>query len=201
MVRNNRLAIVPAVALLVGMAIGSGGCAGISVNAIHDPEFRFSGDTYGWGEQEIPQSSDLPYDLIDRLVKRAIDDQLSSQGFAEATPANPPDYVLLYYVGQEQITRVNTTSYPGYYGGYRGGRGRRGWGRAGWGGYGGATTTVSQYDEGSLTLDVLDGGSGELVWRGTAKSAVHPDDTAEQRQKKVNEVAAKLLGGFPPAGQ
>ena len=197
MTGSRRSTVVTGLVLALGLVIGALGCSGVKVDSIHDPEFDFEGSTYVWAEQEIPQSAELPYQIIDRLVKEAIDNQLRSQGLGKATSGRP-DYVLLYYVGQEAVTRVNTTHYPGYYGGYRGGPGRGGWGRRGWGGYGGSTTTVSQYDEGSLTLDILDGDSEELIWRGTAKGTVKSGDAPEKRQQKIAEVAAKLLQRFPP---
>jgi hypothetical protein len=198
MTRDRNLAGTIGVALALALVIGAVGCSSIKVESIHDNEYDFEGTTYMWAEQDIPRSADLPYELIDRVVKEALNDQMSSKGFTLVTSGSP-DYVLLYYVGEEQITRVNTTTYPGYYGGYRGGPGRRGgWGRAGWGGYGGGTTTVSQYDEGSLTIDILDGESEELIWRGTAKATVKSGDSSEQRRQKVDEVALKLLAKFPP---
>ncbi len=120
MTRDNRLAVAMGVALALALVIGAAGCSGIKVESIHDIEYDFTGTTYMWAEQEIPRSAELPYELIDRVVKDALNDQMSSKGFTQVTSGRP-DYVLLYYVGEEQITRVNTTVYPGYYGGYRGG--------------------------------------------------------------------------------
>lgn len=194
--QRRKYVVHPGLAFSLGFVLVAAGCSGISVNSIHDPQYGFSGDSYVWAEQEVIQSAELPYDLIDRVVKEVFDDQMSSQGFSKATSGRP-DYVLLYYVGQEQVTRVSTTTYPGYYGGY----GR--WGRRGWGGVGvgGTRVNVSQYDEGSLTLDILDGQSEELIWRGTAKGTVHSGDEPAKRRQKIAEVAMKLLEGFPPARQ
>jgi hypothetical protein len=63
-------------------------------------------------------------------------------------------------------------------------------------GYFGRNVTVRQYKEGTLVLDLADGRSQQLVWRGTAEGEVtKPGGSTEQLDKAV----AKMFAGFPPA--
>jgi hypothetical protein len=86
---------------------------------------------------------------------------------------------------------VNT----GWGGGY-------GWGGYGWGGYGmnvGASTTYENvWQEGSLLIGMFDGASKNLVWTGTATSALDASRSPQERQQLVNDAVDKMLKDFPP---
>ncbi|MEE8561442.1 MAG: DUF4136 domain-containing protein, partial [Gemmatimonadota bacterium] len=61
------------------------------------------------------------------------------------------------------------------------------------------TTYVNEWDEGTLIVGIVDPQSNELIWWGSANGELsktkRPPDEA---QRKANEVAAKILEGFPP---
>ena len=79
-----------------------------------------------------------------------------------------------------------------FYSGGMGGYGYRGWG----GGMGTATTTESEYLVGTLVVDIFDGKSKSLLWRGIAQDEL--SDKAEKNAKKRAKAMEKLFKDFPP---
>ena len=69
----------------------------------------------------------------------------------------------------------------------------------GWGGYAprAATTRTIHYQVGTLVLDMYDGQSKHLLWRGTAANGV----TRSPRQNidRLRQAIDKMLKNFPPA--
>jgi hypothetical protein len=57
---------------------------------------------------------------------------------------------------------------------------------------------VREYDEGTLLLDVLQSGSGALLWRGSGVATVREKSTPEKRTKRINAAVKKILERFPP---
>jgi hypothetical protein len=73
-----------------------------------------------------------------------------------------------------------------------GGYGYRGYG----GGMGTASTMVSEYTVGTLVVDIFDGKSKNLVFRGTAEDEL--SDNPEKNKKKLEKASAKIFKNFPP---
>ena len=71
-------------------------------------------------------------------------------------------------------------------------------GYRGYGGwmYGGSGTTISSYDEGMLVIDILNGKTNELIYKGLAK--VDMKDLAEDKYTKLNYIIEEMLYSFPP---
>ena len=80
----------------------------------------------------------------------------------------------------------------GYYG-YR--RGRYG----AYGGYPATQTEVRQYTEGTLTIDLVDTRSDQLVWEGTAVGRVR-ESVRENLEEAVNNVVAEIFTRYPYIG-
>lgn len=97
-----------------------------------------------------------------------------------------PDTRILVHGATEEKKRLDTF-YTGGYGGYYG------WG---WGGVGSSTTTVSEYTEGTLVVDIFDAGTKTLVWRGVAQDELKKKQ--HKREKQAGRAIEKLLRDFPP---
>ena len=104
----------------------------------------------------------------------------------ENTQASPDVHILVHGATKEK-QRLDTF-YTGGYGGFYGG-----WG---WGGVGSSTTTVSEYTEGTLVLDIFDAKTKTLVWRGVAQDELKVKQN--KREKQAAKAIAKLLRDFPP---
>jgi hypothetical protein len=51
---------------------------------------------------------------------------------------------------------------------------------------------------GTLTIDIEDASTGQLVWRGTGEKSVSNTSKPEKRTKKVNHEVEKIFRNFPP---
>jgi len=89
----------------------------------------------------------------------------------------------------------------GYYGrgGYgRGFYGRGGYGGYGWGGFGGgnATTTVNEYQVGTMVVDIFSTKDKKLIFRGVGQDEI--SDKPEKNEKKIEKGTEKMFKKFPP---
>ena len=79
------------------------------------------------------------------------------------------------------------TSYGGGYGRSR--RGRGGWG----GGVSTSTTSVDEWTEGTLVIEIIDSELEELVFTGSAQAKLNEDQSPEERTERVNQAAGEEL--------
>ena len=167
-------------------------CSGIKVDSDYDPSADFTQlRTWSWlpdaGKSDDPR---LDSGLLDSRIRAAVKSELDAKGYALAT-SGTPDFQVAYHVSVEGKLDVDTVyrDYP------RGGYGRAG--RYG-GGWGYAETRVREYDEGTLLIDVLQSGTGALLWRGSGVATVRQESTPDKRTKRINAAVKKILARFPP---
>jgi Domain of unknown function (DUF4136) len=138
--------------------------------------------TYSWGQV----STSDPLNV--QRVKDAVDHNLSAKGWQMAPSG-----------GNVTITAVGAThnqqEYNSFYDGLGGFGWRRGWGG---GGFGETTTTVEQIPIGTLVIDMYDGSSKQLVWRGMSTDTL--SSKPEKNTQKLDKAIAKLFEKFPPKG-
>ena len=60
------------------------------------------------------------------------------------------------------------------------------------------TTEVSEYEQGTLVIDIVDAARNTLVWRGAGEARLRSDPTPDQISQRVREAVAEILGRFPP---
>ena len=160
-------------------------CSPITVRSDHDTTADFSRlRTYGWLQKpsDLPRDPRIDNDLIDSRIHAAVNDELQSKGFSEA---ENPDFRVTYHVVLQR--KLDVQSFPVAYG--------YGLGRVG------AMSTdvrVSEYETGTLLLDVVDSASNELVWRGSAEARIDPNRTPQERTKLIREAVHEMLERFPP---
>ena len=161
------------------------GCSMTTVNYDYDTAFDFSNLTdYGW--LDIPD--DFPAtEIVVQRIKKAVDTQMVAKGFKQVSES--PDF-LISLQGFRDIIRQGVesgTSYRGY-GGYNRGY-NRGYDRR---------VEVYEYEEGTLTMTIINTASDALIWQGKATGIIEPDRSTEAKEKRTQEVVAKLLANFPP---
>ena len=154
-------------------------CSTISVMQDYDPEYDFSKlKTFGF--LPIPEEAGIDQLNANRFGD-AIKNEMTAKGY---TVSENADFGVALLFGKQ--TKTNITSYGYGYGPY-------------WGRYGGTTNVdVSQYDEGTLIIDVIDMNKKELVWRGTGTGVIDPNATVEERTANINNAVAQILAQFPP---
>ena len=57
---------------------------------------------------------------------------------------------------------------------------------------------VYEYPEGELVLDIADGKTKQMIWRGTAKAALDSSLTSQKAVSTIREAARAMLENFPP---
>ena len=134
--------------------------------------------TYSW--QEIKPGASL----WDSRIKNAVNAQLEAKGLAQV--ADDGD-IAIVAVKTSQTQRTLQTFYDGFGGGWR-------W--RGFGGFGESTTTEQDYQEGTLVIDLYDGKTKQLIWRGSTESVL--SDKAEKNEKNLDKGVAKMFKNFPP---
>jgi hypothetical protein len=149
--------------------------------------------TYGFFSQ-LGIEGDNYSSLLGQHFRQAVADQMNSRGL---TQANSPQIQVNVSVGSQEKVQVNTYSDPYLYGGYRGGYGMGYYGGP-WGGYGygGTQTTVRQYTEANVYLDLVDSTTHKMVWQGVATFTLTDKMQKEMRQTIYNTVS-KIFEQFP----
>ena len=57
---------------------------------------------------------------------------------------------------------------------------------------------VDSYDESVLTIDILEGSSNKLLWRGSDSRRLTDGQTPESLDRTVNKLVSETLANFPP---
>ncbi len=173
------------------------GCASMDISYDYDGDVDFSSlHSYSWLSAPKIESGDpgVQYgSLIDARVKSLVEAQLASRGFVQT--ADKADFLVASHITVEDKESVTYTNELYGYG-------------PGWGtssrrnmlhhGYPGTTAMVTEYQQGTLILDVVRSNDKQLIWRGTAIAEVYPDLSKEARDTRLREAVDKILANFPP---
>ena len=169
------------------------GCSTMQISSDYDASTNFAGlKTYNWIPEPQKVSGDPKIDapFIERRIRDAVDNQLAAQGYDKRS-SDAPDFLVGYHVALEKKLAVTTMNE--YYGVVVGPRWHHSTPR-----WYGSETYVYDYDEGSLVLDIIEGGSRKLIWRGFALARVDTTASAERKTKRINEAVKRILAQFPP---
>lgn len=169
-------------------------CDSVNVYSDFDKKTDFSNfKTYAFYKKGIDKVEIS--DLDKRRILKAIEADLLAKGF---TKSLEPD--LLVNIFTKSQRKVNVTS---YYGG--------GYGYGGYGGYGGFYggwypwyygpnygTSVSEYTEGTLFVDLIDNNKKELAWQGIGSGALNYKGNVAKKEEKVKEFVTQIMAQYPP---
>jgi hypothetical protein len=149
----------------------------ITTSVDYDQSVDFSKyRTYGW----LP--SRIGNDILERRLTAAIDRELASRGLVRS---DSPD--LLIAIHGRLSKEIQYTAYDAGWG--------YGWRR--WGARGPTTVRRQEVPVGTLVVDLVDAGEKELVWRGSATSAIDTAASVEKREAAVREAVGKLFAEYP----
>lgn len=135
--------------------------------------------------------------LLGQHFRDAISQEMDTRGYALS---DTPQLQVNVSVGSQEKVKVNTYNDPYLYGGYYGYRGY-GYYRSPWH-YGGTQTSVHQYTEANVYIDLVDATTHKLVWQGVATFTV-TDKMQEQIRQTVMDTVDSVFTQFPvpaPAG-
>ncbi len=127
---------------------------------------------------------DLKLNDIDKdRVLNELSKQLQAKGL---TPGENPDLIINVKADHKKVTDIQTTNPYGAWG----------WGGPwGWGA-GVGRTWSSNYNQGGLTIDLIDAKTQKLVWQGIGSGI--SVDSPRAKQKQIPEIVADIMVNYPP---
>jgi hypothetical protein len=123
--------------------------------------------------------------MVDR-IETAVNADLASKGWKQVKSGGDVSIIAIEITHNQQT--LNT-----FYDGFGGGWGWRGWGG---GGFGEATTTTGVYQVGTLVVDLFDGKTKKLIWRGSSSDTL--SNNSEKNIKNLDKAVQKMFQHFPP---
>ena len=182
---------------ILASALLLAGCAtGFQATHDHDPAHDFSGyRSYAWigpNPMKIGSTSRIPNPLLESRIMASFESGLAAKGFTRVADRESADFILSFTVGSREEIRVD--SYPSMYGAY-GGSPYWGWGGAYYGM--GMETSVRQYQQGMLALDVFAAKEKRPVFHGVATKSITESDR-KKMDETINAAVSAILQGFPP---
>ena len=163
------------------------GCAPMRVSSHVDRERDFTGyRTWDWGPSDALPAGDPRFErnpYFQDHVQGAIERNMAAKGFERANAGAEPDVRLHFHAVIDRRMDVNLVDYlSGYC--------DRNDCRAG----------VSEYDEGTLVIDMVDVPTGRLVWRGWAQDSVEGVlDNQDRLASKTEEAVRMIFTRLPAA--
>ena len=125
--------------------------------------------------------------LLSQYLRTATAREMEARGYVRS---DTPDLLINFNEQTKDKIQTTTTpsgpSYGGYYG-YRSGY---------YGVWNGYDTQVTQYTEGTLTVDVVDAARKQLVWDGTAVGRVR-EEARKNPQPAIDKVITEIFAKYP----
>ncbi len=171
-----------------------GACSTVSVNTDFNPDYDFTKfHTYAWLDNEDAPSSDtrINNDLVTDRVRSAVETALAARGFLK-TDASSADFRVSWHGAIQKKLQVDSIDH--FYSPY-------GYGSLYRDPFVGARTrnsTVREYEEGTLIIDILDPVQHKLIWRGSGSDRLSSNPDPEKAGTRINEAVAIILKDFPP---
>ncbi|MEM1223020.1 MAG: DUF4136 domain-containing protein [Verrucomicrobiota bacterium] len=134
-------------------------------------------------EQRIEYQDIALSPIVDRRIEAALRTDLNSKGYSEVKTS--PDFIVTF----NTLTKTKTEVYD--YG--VGGRAFRRYPYYGYGGF--SRIDIDHYEEGTFIIDLIDGETNQLVWRGAYQKRLGwsaPNDI------EIQAIITKILSEFPP---
>ena len=127
-------------------------------------------------------------------IRAAVTTELAAKGYAQAD-SGAPDFFVNHHAALQDKLDVATLNdyydYPYY------GSSASLWGYMRPYGYSQAVSGVSEISVGSLVLDILDGKTNEIVWRGFAEAELSREEASSSDGSRINEAVQRMFKEFP----
>jgi len=190
----------PTRAVLALLAVaGLTGCApSVKVRSDTVPDANLAQyQTFGFFKQ-LGIEGDNYSNIFGEHFRDAISREMKARGYTES---DDPQLLVNVSAGQEEKIRVNTYQEPYLYGGYYGRCCYGSWGGP-WGYPGATQTSVHQYTEANVFIDVVDASEHRMIWQGVATFTV-TDKMQQQLRETIFNTVDKVFAQYPvaPAAQ
>jgi hypothetical protein len=151
--------------LASGLALSAGAQARPTVSTDAVPGVNFSAyRTYTWANASVAAGVNP---VMQQRILADFDAALAQHGYQRAEPA---DLSMILTIGAQNKTDVQS------------------WGRFG------LQTSIYQYTQGQVSLDVFDTKTNQALWHGQVSETVDPN---KPNQAKIDAAIAKLMVQFP----
>jgi hypothetical protein len=135
--------------------------------------------TYTWGPADAQATGDPRLDnnpFFTERIQAQVEKRLNARGF-EKTTADPPDLLIHYHASVTQEISTNGADQPYVYC---------------------EDCKPYVYDAGTIVVDLVDGRTRRLVWRGWAEGSIDGviDDQAWM-EKRIDEAVARIIERLP----
>ncbi len=179
---------------LLAVPVLSACASTLQVSSDYDADVDFAAlHSYDWLPSPQTGSGDPGTrhgNLVKARVKKLVEEQFARKDYVQDTVQ--PDFLVACHFAVEDRVSVTYTNElygygPGWKAGYR--RDMR---------HPGSVAMVSEYQQGTLLLDVVKADNKQLIWRGTASDDMYPELGQEAREKRLRKAVQKILAQFPP---
>jgi hypothetical protein len=141
--------------------------------------------TFGFSPKLGTDRDEGAQTLLSQFFIEFTRDQMELRGY-KYTDKNPEIEINFYVSTKEKIRTTSTPTAGGYYG-FRGGY---------YGAYGGYDTTIQQYTEGTVTVDLVNNSTDKLVWEGTAIGRI-TSEVDNNLREAVSVVVIDIFKKYP----
>lgn len=156
----------------------------------HDASAGFSNyHRFAWVSPPATPVKDpiLDSQILEERVKRAVVAELIAHGYVETTAGESPDFIVTYHTASKQQLESTGSSFSfGFVDAFPHG-------------FGSVVVpvggNVETREQGTLMLDIIDGHSKRLVWRGWTTGWVSQSNYSESA---VSQAVREILARFPP---
>lgn len=188
---NVRNPVVSIVAVLTASLVFSACSPSVKVRSDVAPDTNMSQfQTYNFFSQMGVEGENYS-NLLGQHFRDAINSEMSTRGYKLS---DSPQLQINVSIGAKDKVRVNTYNDPYVYGGYYGYRGHGYYGSPWYGG--GTRTTVHQYTEANVYIDMVDSAEHQLVWQGVATFTV-TDKMQENIRETVQTTVNSVFEQYP----
>jgi hypothetical protein len=166
-------------------ALAVTGCATMNVSSHVEQGLDFTQyHTYGWGPADALPTRDPRLDgdpFFHDHMQGAVDKSLQSRGLA-LTTSGTPDLLLHYHANVTERLRASSLDQPD----------GTCTSESCWGG-------VTEYEAGTIVLDVVDARTSRVIWRGWAQEDLQRlIDDHDKMAKDIDQAVARMLRRLPP---
>jgi hypothetical protein len=141
--------------------------------------------TYDWGPADALPTGDPRLDrnsFFRDHMEGAVEKQLAARGMERSAPGKA-DLLIHYHASIDRRLNVNAADR-----------------QYGYCSADDCPAYVSEYEEGTLVLDVVDTRTNRVVWRGWAQDHVEPMlNNPDTMERKINEGVTRMMERFPVA--
>jgi len=172
-------------AILTLSALAPVGCATMNVSSHVERGVNFAQyRTFDWGPADALPTGDPRLDrnpFFKDHLEGAVEKQLAMRGL-ERSASGTPDLLIHYHANITQRFEVNGIDRDrGYC-------------------YEKCQPRLKEYEQGTIVLDLVDGHTNSVIWRGWAQDAVDKVLNDQDRMdRQINQAVTKMMERFPKA--